>query len=122
MEAKNFKTECFNYEFIALGNEPFWSLDIIPNENRIVFKDAGREQVYEVPFVVSKEINGTIVYETDSDKFGKLRAAFKKEKCSDGMSDRTYEYSVSLRVAGQNYSGCGIRKGDKLDELELSQE
>lgn len=116
MEPKNFKTACYNYEFIALGNEPFWSLDIIPGEKLIVFKDAGNEKVYQFPFVVSKEVGNSIRYETTSEKHGKLIAIFKKEKCSDGMSDRVYQYSATVSFSGKSYSGCGIRKGDTFQE------
>ena len=42
VEAKNFRTECYPYEFIALGNEPFWSLDLVPAGQQIILKDLGK--------------------------------------------------------------------------------
>jgi hypothetical protein len=38
LDQKNFRTDCYNYEFITLGNEPFWSVDIIPANQKIILK------------------------------------------------------------------------------------
>ncbi len=112
VEPKNFRTECYNYEFIALGNEPFWSLEIIPAEKRIVFKDVGVEKVTEFIYAPAKVANGVYLYEATSPSNDKLVAIIRQEKCSDGMSDRQYKYAAELRVNGKTYKGCAIKKGD----------
>lgn len=115
VEPKNFRTECYNYEFIALGNEPFWSLEIIPVEERIVLKDVAAGRVYEFPCTGSVVNNGVIQYEATSfDKKSKIDIRFRKEKCSDGMSDRTYNYSATVMINGKKLKGCGIKKGDRI--------
>ncbi|MGZ8549492.1 MAG: hypothetical protein ACXWV2_02475, partial [Chitinophagaceae bacterium] len=38
----------------------------------------------------------------------KLDITISQQFCSDGMSDFLYEYKVSLKYNGENYSGCGI--------------
>src|SRR3546814_20159571 len=44
--AKNFKTDCFPYDFWCLGNEPFWSVEISGGENLIRLTDMGTESAY----------------------------------------------------------------------------
>jgi uncharacterized membrane protein len=36
----------------------------------------------------------------------------KKEKCSDGMSDRSYNFSAEIAINGETLKGCAIKKGD----------
>ena len=112
VEAKNFRTECYNYEFIVLGNEPFWALEIIPTEKRIVFKDVGVEKVTEFIYAPAKVDDGVYLYEATSPSNDKLVAIIRKENCNDGMSDRQYNYAAELRVNGKTYKGCAIKKGD----------
>lgn len=115
-EAKNYKTECYPYEFIALGNEPFWSADIIPAENRIVLKDVGAEKAYEFPYKKAAITAGVSRYEVTNIKGDKLVLAITKSTCSDGMSDRKYLYSAAATINGKQLKGCAIRKGDQLTD------
>ncbi len=116
VEPKNFRTECYNYEFIAVGNEPFWSVDIIPNERRIVFKDVGQEKALEFIYAPARVTAGAHRYEATSPGNGKLVVVIREERCSDGMSDRQYNYSAEVTVNGTVYKGCAIKKSDKFDE------
>ncbi len=116
VEPKNFRTECYNYEFIALGNEPFWSVDIIPQERRIVFKDAGLEKATEFRYAPAKISGDVHRYEATSAGNKKIIVVIRKEKCSDGMSDREYNYSAEVIVNGTIYKGCAIKKGDKFPD------
>jgi uncharacterized membrane protein len=116
VEAKNFRTECYNYEFIALGNEPFWSLEIIPGEKRIVFKDVGVEKVTEFIYAPAKMEDGVLKYEATSPSNDKLVAIIRMEKCSDGMSDRQYNYSAEITVNGKVNKGCAIKKGEIFND------
>ncbi|MGV3509051.1 MAG: hypothetical protein ACO1N7_07165 [Sphingobacteriaceae bacterium] len=111
---KSFRTECYNYEFVCLGNEPFWSLDINPQEQLIVLKDVGSEQTYVFPYKAGKSSGNTITYATTNDKKESLKAIITKETCSDGMSDRTYNYSAQISFNGKLLKGCAIKKGEKF--------
>ncbi len=113
IEQKNFRTDCYNYEFIAMGNEPFWSLDIIPSEKRIVLKDVAEEKVMEFFYSPANFSGDTYQYKTTNPKNEKLEVLIRKEKCSDGMSDRKYNYSAEIRLNGRILKGCAIKKGDK---------
>lgn len=111
---KSFKTECFNYEFIGLGNEPFWSLEIIPSEKLIALKDAGNEKTYTFPYRPGKSSGISIVYESTNDKGENIKAIIKKETCSDGMSDRIYSYSMEVTINSKTLKGCAIKKSNNL--------
>ncbi len=116
VEPKNFRTECYNYEFIALGNEPFWSLDIIPEEQRIVLKEVGIEKVREFIYVPANIAGGVHRYEATNPSKDKLVVVIREGECSDGMSDRQYNYSAEVTVNGKIYKGCAIKKGDEFPD------
>ncbi|MBC8053885.1 MAG: hypothetical protein H7Y13_12540 [Sphingobacteriaceae bacterium] len=111
---KSFNTECIAYEFIALGNEPFWSLDIIPSEKIIALKDVGSEKTYVFPYKAAKSTGNTFTYEVSNDRKQLMRVLITKETCGDGMSDRKYNYSAQVTINGKTLKGCAIKKGDKL--------
>lgn len=115
-EVKNFRTECYPYEFIALGNEPFWSIDIIPAEDRIVLKDAGEGKVYEFPYEKPSGTNGEFEYQVNNSQKDRLVLTIRKSTCSDGMSDREYLYAASVTINGKLLQGCAIRKGDQFQD------
>lgn len=114
VEPKSFRTECYDYEFIALGNEPFWSLDIIPQERRIILKDVGQEKALEFFYAPAANTGGIYRYEATNPAKDKLVVIIREEKCSDGMSDRQYNYSAEVTINGKIYKGCAIKKGDKF--------
>ena len=116
IEQKNFRTECYNYEFIAMGNEPFWSLDIIPSEKRIVLKDVAEEKVLEFFYSPANVSGDTYQYTAMNPKNEKLEVLIRKEKCSDGMSDRQYNYSAEIRLNGKILKGCAIKKGEIFND------
>ena len=114
LKPKSYRTECFNYEFICLGNEPFWSLDILPDEKLIALKDVGSEKTYTFPYSAGKIAGNRITFQTSNDKKETLKAVITRENCSDGMSDRVYSHSAEVTINGKTLKGCAIKKGDSL--------
>jgi len=114
LEQKNYKTFCYDFEFIALGNEPFWSVDIIPTERKIVLKEVGKEKVYVFPYQPANVDKDVYRFETQTKKDA-LVIIIRKEKCSDGMSDRSYNFSAEIAINGETLKGCAIKKGDLAD-------
>ena len=112
VEAKNFRTECYNYEFIAKGNEPFWSLEIVPTEQQIVLKDISTNKVYQFPYQPANSGGGVHRFETTDGAKNKLVVVIREEPCSDGMSDQKYRYSAEVVINGRTLKGCAIKKGD----------
>lgn len=110
LEAKNFKTECYPFEFIALGNEPFWSVDIVPEERLIVLKDLGLDKVFRFPYQSANIGGGVHRFETSNAAKDKLVIIIREEPCSDGMSDRQYRYSAEVVINGRILKGCAVKK------------
>lgn len=111
---KSFNTACFAYEFVCLGNEPFWSVDIIPSEKIIALKDVGSEKTYTFPYKPAKVSGNTLTYQTSNDKKQSIKILITKQTCSDGMSDRRYNYYAQVSINEKRLRGCAIKKGDKL--------
>lgn len=92
-------------EFIGLGTEPFWALEIDFDKN-MLFTSADGDSV-AAPAVPGRIQDGTLHYETNAGAL-ELKIALRRETCSDGMSDREYDYSVVANIKGREYKGCGV--------------
>jgi uncharacterized membrane protein len=93
-------------DFIGHGNEPFWGLEI-DNGNKIIFNNPDMKEPVSIPYA-APVISGNITEYHLQTGATKLDITISKQFCSDGMSDFLYEYKVSLKYNGQDYSGCGI--------------
>lgn len=113
VKPKSFESDCYDYEFIGIGTEPFWSLEVIPDENTIALKDVSISKAYKFSYRNPKITNNTYIYQASNGQEN-LEITIKKESCNDGMSDRNYNYSATLVINGKPLSGCAIKKGDKL--------
>ncbi len=90
----------------AVGNEPFWSLEI-DHERSISFRIADLPKPVVFPVrqpVIDKD---STYYSVDS-AGSKLEVTVYNEFCSDGMSDNMYEYRVHVRYKGETFKGCGV--------------
>ena len=98
--------------FRAVGNEPGWYVEVDGGATPALRAtlDYGERKV-EVPQAAP----------LDGDAFGYHGPAtdgsvvvlrIRREACSDGMSDRSYDTSVTLDVGDMTYRGCGRFLGD----------
>ncbi|MEO6611984.1 MAG: hypothetical protein ABIT05_11645 [Chitinophagaceae bacterium] len=91
--------------FTGLGTEPFWSVYVIAN-SKILFHPADGPDV-EVPYTVPSAVNSaTSVYSSTAGP-ASIELIITKKDCSDGMSEVTHPYSVTLSVNKTKYAGCG---------------
>ncbi len=99
------KKKAVGVDFIAFGNEPFWSLEIDVEKN-IRFSTPEMERPVIVPLAGYELKDGSTEYHvrTESTRFD---IAVREQYCSDGMSDNLYEYEVNLSYNGKEYRGCG---------------
>lgn len=89
----------------AIGTEPGWLAEVGPGDAPSIHLqlDYG-ERKLEVPRATRlEEISG---YSGNSSDGVWVSLKYKREQCSDGMSDRDYDASVELQVDGQQYHGC----------------
>ncbi|MDX2134024.1 MAG: META domain-containing protein [Saprospiraceae bacterium] len=91
--------------FKGIGTEPFWNIEI-DFEKAMRFKTMeGQEISTPVPTPNGKS-DGTLVYNAQTES-GTLKVTLKKQKCSDGMSDEVYDYTVEVDALGKTWKGCG---------------
>lgn len=89
--------------FHAIGTEPFWSLDIGPSGLRFTTP----EDTLGIRFPpVSADASGDTIQWRASAARGSLEARLWPGSCSDGMSDRVWQYHASVRVDTTAYRGC----------------
>jgi uncharacterized membrane protein len=62
------------------------------------------------------EIKDDIINYSSEDKQLKnnITVQIKKEPCSDGMSEKKYNYSAEVNLNGKIYKGCAVIPGEDL--------
>lgn len=117
LQAKNRFNACLPWEFWCHGTEPFWGLQISEAEGGIFFKnmadETGARYAWDKP---RTEGQFSWVYEVNdpAGDAAPLKIAIKKEKCSDGMSDIEYDYSVRVAIGNETLRGCAVRGGEPV--------
>ena len=98
-------------EFIAFGNEPFWSVTI--NRGGIVYSTpdiSNRQYPYTAPISAMGRPDDLVrVYRLNGQPSGVL-VIKKVNYCSDGMSDNVYSYDATLILGNQVMEGCARRR------------
>ena len=87
----------------ALGNEPFWAVEISPAA--LVYSGADRpEQRAANP---GPSIQGTTAtYAVQTEQGNALTVTLIATECSDGMSDRTYPLTARVVIGQETLNGC----------------
>jgi uncharacterized membrane protein len=91
----------------ALGTEPFWALDIETSELR--FRTPDDTAGVRFPAAAPSLTGDTVSWTARRDSIA-IEAHVWPGKCSDGMSDREYPYTVRLTVTGTLHHGCADRR------------
>jgi len=88
----------FSGEFQLVGTEPFWGGRI--QEGGLILSRAGEPEV--------SAANDGVRIEGDTGSWGVGGLVFKltPEPCSDGMSDRRYDYRAEVTINGDVLKGC----------------
>lgn len=87
----------------ATGTEPFWSVTVTPAT--LTYKTPENPQGTEVPARRNPGNNGLGVSAVLDGR--QLDMAIALAPCSDGMSDRTYPFTVTLVIGDEMRTGCG---------------
>lgn len=87
--------------YLALGTEPFWSVEI--TDGRIAYHDAENRAVRVANPGARPSFNGRR-YVTP-----RISIDVTATPCSDGMSERRYADTVLVEVDGRSLRGCGGR-------------
>jgi uncharacterized membrane protein len=97
-------------DFFALGNEPFWLLEI-EKDKQISFLLVDNEKPTVLPYAVATQQTGQWIYNVQTE-IDKLQMVITRQFCSDGMSDNWYEFKVEVNYNGTVYMGCGVQLND----------
>lgn len=89
----------------AIGAEPFWGVSI--GRDGLVFSEPAAEPVEFPPAEPRRTGDG---FSLASWLDGRVLAVeLRAESCSDGMSDRQYEWTARVEIDGRRLEGCAIR-------------
>lgn len=118
IEPKNYRNTCIQYDYWALGTEPFWYAQISKGEGIIEYRGMEDERTKVFAYLPpSLEEDSSLVYAAINQETGdNVRITVKEEPCSDGMSEIQYLFSVDLTMNGTTLKGCGIKFGTLSDE------
>ncbi|MDX5422547.1 MAG: META domain-containing protein [Hymenobacteraceae bacterium] len=95
-------------DFLATGNEPFWSLEISRGKF-LVFRALDAEETVvktALPEPESQEGVAGILYRAET-AGGPLIVQLLRQECMDNMSGERFSYAVSVSWSGKTYRGCG---------------
>ncbi|KAA9041945.1 hypothetical protein FW778_08000 [Ginsengibacter hankyongi] len=101
-------------DFVAIGNEPFWNLEI-DFQKSIVFKLADWKRPVIAGIQKPAIDRDSTVYKLKSDTT-KWRITILPQFCNDGMSDLLYQYKVIIKYNGILYKGCGLMLTKKISQ------
>ncbi len=89
--------------FQGAGANPFWNFQYM--DGVISWQSLGENGVAEAAFngTSKYELNHVKIEGTDND----FEAKLTEEACSDGITDIQYTHSITVKVAGTEYKGCG---------------
>lgn len=99
----------------ARGNEPFWSIESIGDELRWTTPDTPEAVVWNGVTRSERADGFDLSARRDS---GTLALAATATICRDSMSGMPYPHTVTVRVGGQEYRGCG---GDAVALLSANE-
>lgn len=99
-------------DFIGVGNEPFWTLEI-DNEKLALFKLADWQKPVIIPIEKPMITTDSTFYSLPFEK-ERLNITILSRFCNDGMSDLLYQNKVTVRFKGAVYKGCGVALGSNF--------
>jgi uncharacterized membrane protein len=93
-------------ELQALGNEPFWSVEI--TRRAIVYRDPEHQKGISFPYAVPTGRAVGLVFESSRPDSAphSIRVVIAEQACSDGMSDVRYRYASFVRLDSLELRGC----------------
>jgi uncharacterized membrane protein len=109
------------FEFWCHGTNPNWDIEISQFEGGIFYQNEGDDTAWFCRWGAPKETETTWTYNVTEikDFSGPMTIKIKKEKATDGSSDKEYDYSVEISAKGKTYKGVAIR-GAGLTQVPVS--
>jgi uncharacterized membrane protein len=89
----------------ATGNEPGWSLAVIP-QDRIIYTGNYGADKFEFPYTDAQKGDKEATEFNTKSNGHTLTAKFELKRCTDD-ADKKHEMTVTVTVDGKAYKGCG---------------
>jgi uncharacterized membrane protein len=105
-------------DFVAMGNNPVWNLEIY-NAQYISFKASDWQKPVFLAAKEPIENKDSSVYSLKKDT-SKLMITILPQTCIDSSTDVLYQYTVNVHYKGFLYKGCGIMLSKKKLAIKLS--
>lgn len=95
-------------EFLAFGNEPFFTVSISRGE--ITFRELGSSDLV-FPYATAELHDAVRIYRTrtDTPTAHEIRVEIHESECSDTMADALYSFTAEVLLDGRSYAGCARR-------------
>lgn len=94
--------------FRALGQEPGWYLEVVPDGEMTVALDYG-DRTFTLPAPAPVELDGGARgYEAQRPDGGSILVVVEPLVCFDGMSGHVFPETVTVAVGDDRYRGCGV--------------
>lgn len=104
-------------DFVASGNEPFWSLEINVDQN-LTFKILEGDSItIATPYGVKVKDVAAISYKVETGRKA-IEVIIYDKPCEDGMSGKEFPKSVEVNYGGKRFNGCGSYLSDyRLNDI-----
>ena len=99
----------FPMDFRCFGNEPFWSIDIL-TDDELIFRDLSQTRCLYIPYAEPVIENGVWTY-TLTFEDNEVILKITDGECFDSMSGQKYEFSAQFEIMGDVFTGCA----EKID-------
>lgn len=94
----------FREDFVLMGTEPFWRLDIKGGALSLTRPD---DPTVSTGKATLQAASGAATWSAVAGDEA-MTVALTAKRCSDGMSDRTYPYAAEVKLGDLVLRGCGI--------------
>lgn len=110
MTACTLKTPTFRKaasdQFVAQGNEPFWSL--VTEDGVLIWKTP--DNPAGTRLAVTRHSHAHGIHYTSTDPARPFRLEISDQPCTDSMSGATFELTATWAVDGTSHPGCARRR------------
>ena len=100
------------FAFRAMGNEPFWNVEI--SRRGLAFSEMGRDDRILFPYSPPTFFGEQIIYRSQirGQQPRTIVVRLEEEACSDSMADATFGFTASVKIDDRTLVGCA-REGDE---------
>jgi uncharacterized membrane protein len=95
-----------DHDFRAVGEEPFWGVQIAMGKWMRFQAPGEPDVVTPVPIPSVDPVSGTRTYAARTEA-NDLRVVIERKPCTDSMSGKRFEATVTVTLNGRTYHGCG---------------